>query len=313
MLTTTREVESFLEEYRRSRVIVEATIRAILNRALEFERKFQKPFYEFTIDEILEMYKSTHTISDRSLQNTNLTLKHASRWIADKKGLDIKSMYEEITKELIQGCVDIKRRKSMILTKDDLTEIQGELLNWTDKGILQMLFLGAGSNWLKELTFFDMSQVSRKEGVVYFRTGKTIPITKEDYELINNACLEEELISFGSTARISKVQSHGFFKQRFNALSANDDPTNIQDLERRFRFIQRRLLLISKDLGMQLTSGGIQTGGLLHHLKQGMEKSGMAFREYTKTQEAKELARRYDIITEFYSQILIEKFEEYFL
>ena len=313
MLTTTREVESFLEEYGRSRVIVEATVRALLNRALEFERKFQKPFYEFTIDEILEMYKSTHTISDRTLQNTNLTLKHASRWIADKKGLDVKSMYEEITKELIQGCVDTKRRKSMILTKDDLIEIQGELLNWTDKGILQMLFLGAGSNWLKELTFFDMSQVSKKEGVVYFRTGKTIPITEEDYELINNACLEEELISFGSTARISKVQSHGFFKQRFNALSANDDPTNIQDLERRFRFIQRRLLLISKDLGVQLTSGGIQTGGLLHYLKQGVEKSGMAFREYTKTQEAKELARRYDIITEFYSQILIEKFEEYFL
>jgi hypothetical protein len=313
MLTTTREVESFLEEYGHSRVIIEATVRASLNRALEFEKKFQKPFYEFNIDEILEMYKSTHTISDRSLQNTNLTLKHATRWMADKKGLDVKSMYEEVTKELIQGCVDTKRRKSMILTKADLKEIQGELLNWTDKGILQMLFLGAGSNWLKELTFFDMSQVSKKEGVVYFRTGKTIPITEEDYELINNACLEEELISFGSTARISKVQSHGFFKQRFNALSANDDPTNIQDLERRFRFIQRRLLLISKDLGVQLTSGGIQTGGLLHHLKQGVEKSGMAFREYTKTREAKELARRYDIVTEFYSQILIEKFEEYFL
>ena len=313
MLTTELEVESFLEEYKRSRVIIEGTVRASLNRALEFERKLQKPFYEFTTDEILEMYKSTHAISDRSLQNTNLTLKHAARWLADKKGLSIESPYEKVTKELMLGCVDTKRKKNMVLTKDDLIEIQGELLNWTDKGILQMLFLGAGSNWLKELTFFDMSQVSRKEGLIYFRTGKIIPITEEDYVLIKNACDEEELISFGTTSRISKVKSYSFYKQRFNALSDNGDPTDEQDLERRFRFIQRRLLLISKDIGVQLTSGGIQTGGLLHHLKQGVEESGMTFREYVKTKEAKDLARRYDILTELYSQMLVDKFEEYFL
>lgn len=313
MYATEREVEAFLNEYSRSRVIIEATVRASLNRALEFESKFQKPFYEFTVDEVLEMYKSMHAISDRSLQNTNLTLKHAARWMLDKKKLNNKSPYEDVTKELMQSCVDTNKKKNMVLTKDDLEEIQGQLLNWTDKGILQMLFLGAGSNWLKELTFFDMSQVSRKEGLIYFRTGKTIPITEEDYELIKNACAEEELISFGETSRISKVKSYGFYKQRFNALSDNRDPNDEQDMERRFRFIQRRLLLISKDIGMQLTSGGIQTGGLLHHLKQGVEESGLTFREYVKTQEAGDLARRYDILTSLYSQILIDKFEEYFL
>lgn len=313
MLTTKREMECFLAEYKRSRVIIEGTIRASLNRALEFEKKFQKPFYDFTVDEILEMYKSTHSISDVTLQNVNLTLKHATRWMIDKKKLSIESPYEKVTKELILGCVDTKRKKNMVLTKDDLEEIQGELLNWTDKGILQMLFLGAGSNWLKELTFFDMSQVSRKEGLAYFRTGKAIPITEEDYVLIKNACDEEDLISFGETSRISRVRSYGFYKQRFNALSANDDPADEQDLERRFRFIQRRLLLISKDIGVQLTSGGIQTGGLLHHLKQGVEESGLTFREYVKTKEAKELARRYDLLSDLYGQMLVDKFEEYFL
>ena len=313
MLTTESQMELFLTEYKRSRVIAETSVRAILNRALDFERRFQKAFYEFTIDEVLEMYKASHAISDRSLQNTNLILKHAARWMIDTKKLSIKSTYEDITKEVIQGCVDTKRKAGFILTKEELEEIQNDLLNWTDKGILTMLFLGAGSNWLKELTFFDMSQVSRKEGLIYFKTGKVIPITEEDYELIRKACTEEELMSFGETARISKVKSHGFFKQRFNALSANDNPNNEQDAERRFRFIQRRLLLISKDLGVQLNSGGLQTSGLLHHLKQGVEESDVTFREYVKSKEAKELARRYDIMSELYSQILIEKFERYFL
>ena len=313
MFTTELEVEKFLNEYKRSRVVVETTLRATLNRALGFERKFQKPFYEFTIEEISEMYKSMHTISDRSLQNVNLFLKHAARWMIDAKKLINKSAYEDITKELILNCVDTNKRKDMILTRNDLRGIQADLLNWTDKGILTMLFLGAGSNWLKELTFFDMSQVNKKEGLIYFRTGKIIPITEEDYELIKNACDEDELISFGETSRISKVHSHGFFKQRFNALSDSDNPTNERDLERRFRFVQRRLMLISKDLGIRLTSGGLQTSGLLHHLKQGIEKSELTFREYIKTKEAKDLARRYDIMSELYVQILVDKFEKYFL
>lgn len=312
MLTTEREVEKFLEEYKHSRVFIESTVRAILNRALEYERKFQKPFYMFDIEEVIKMYEATHTVSDKTLQNTNLTLKHASRWIIDAKKLNIKSAYEDITKDMIQKCVDAEKKDSLILTKNDLVDIRGELLNWTDRGILTMLFLGAGSNWLKELTFFDMSQVSRKEGLIYFKTGKTIPITEEDYELIKNACVEEELISFGETSRISRVQSHGFFKQRFNALSANDNPNDEQDLERRFRFIQRRLLLISKDIGLRLTSSGLQTSGLLYYLKQGVNESGLTFREYVKTKEAKELARRYDILSNLYGQILIEKFEGYF-
>ena len=267
MYTTELEVENFLDEYKRSRVIVETTVRAILNRAIEFEAKFQKPFYEFTIDEILEVYKSAHAISDRSLQNVNLTLKHASRWIIDQKKLNLKSTYEDMTKELIQECVDTQRKASLILTKDDLESIQGELLNWTDKAILFLLFEGVGGHMLKELMFMDWDQVSRKELKVYFRSGKTIDITAEQYELLRCAFQEEELISFGTTSRVSKVKSLGIYKARFNSLSDNDNIMDSNDVERRYRFCQRRLMLISKDLGVTITSGSIQESGFLHYIK----------------------------------------------
>ena len=312
MYTTELEVERFLEEYKRSRVIVETTVRALLNRALEFEKKFKKSFYEFTIDEILEMYKSTHTISDRSLQNTNLTLKHATRWMLDKKGLDIENPYEVITKELILSCVDVKRKKNMILTKDDLMEIQSELLNWTDKAIIFLLFEGIGGYMLKELMFMDWEQVSRKDLKIYFRSGKMIDITTEEYELLRNAFQEEELISFGTTNRVSKVKSLGMYKARFNSLSDNDDITDAGDVERRYRFCQRRLMLIAKDLGIKITSGSIQESGFLHYIKEGMQKSGLDFLSYIKTEECKSLARRYDLYTGLYVQIVKEKFYQYF-
>lgn len=312
MLTTELEVESFLNEYKRSRVIIEATVRASLNRALEFEKRFQKPFYEFTVDEILEMYKSMHAISDRSLQNINLTLKHAARWMADKNGLNVKSVYEEVTKELILNCVDTKKKKNMLLTKDDLVKIQNELLNWTDKAILTLLFEGVGGYMLKELMFMDWDQVSRKDLKVYFRSGKVINITSEEYELLRNAFQEEELISFGTTSRVSKVKSLGIYKSRFNSLSDNDDITDLADVDRRYRFCQRRLILISKDLGINITSGSIQESGFLHYIKEGMQKSGLDFLQYIKTEECKYLARRYDLYTNLYVQIVKEKFLQYF-
>jgi hypothetical protein len=312
VLTTEREVESFLNEYSRSRVIIETTVRASLNRALEFEKKFQKPFYDFTVDEILEMYKSTHAISDRSLQNTNLTLKHAARWILDQKGLSTQSPYEEVTKELILGCVDTKKKKNLILTKEDLMEIQGELLNWTDKAILFLLFEGVGGYMLKELLFMDWDQVSRKDLKIYFRSGKTIDITAEEYELLRNAFQEDELISFGTTSRVSRVKSLGIYKARFNSLSDNDNIADAGDVERRYRFCQRRLMLIAKDLGINITSGSIQESGFLHYIKEGMRRSGLEFLQYIKTEECKALARRYDVYTDLYVQIVREKFLQYF-
>jgi hypothetical protein len=230
----------------------------------------------------------------------------------DRKKLNIKSAYENMTKELIQECVDTQRKASLILTKDELEEIQSELLNWTDKAILFLLFEGVGGHMLKELMFMDWDQVSQTDLKIYFRSGKTIDITAEQYELLRYAFQEEELISFGSTNRISRVKSLGIYKARFNSLSDNDNITDAGDIERRYRFCQRRLMLISKDLGVAITSGSIQESGFLHYIKEGMQSSGLDFLQYIKTEECKALARRYDLYTDLYVQVVKDKFFKYF-
>jgi hypothetical protein len=271
-----------------------------------------KPFYEFTTYEALEMYESAHAVSVVSLQNTNLILKNASRWMKYQKGDITDSSYEKITKDMLETVIDIDKRNRLILSKEDIDDISNQLLNWTDQAILLMLFKGVGGYMLEELTFMQWEQVSYSELKIYFKNGKMIDITKPEYEVLKNGFNEDELISFGTTSRVSKVRSLGLYKARFNSLSNNDNPDDKSDVERRYRFIQRRLALISSDLGVKLTSGGIQTSGLLWHLQQGMKETGMTFREFTRSEKAGELARRYDILSEYYSQILLEKFEQYF-
>ena len=71
-------------------------------------------------------------------------------------------------------------------------------------------------------------------------------------------------------------------------------------------------MLISQDLGISLTSGSVQDSGFLHYIKEGVKNSGLSFLEYIKTEECKYLARRYDLYTDLYVQIIKEKFYQYF-
>lgn len=312
MLTSQNTVEEFIKEYQKSRVIAIASVRATLNRAIEFEKKFSKAFYEFTEDEVITMYKAVNAISIRSLQNLNLILKHAARWILHNQKKDIYNIYDNITKNILQQCVNEKKKSDLLITKEQLIDIQNDLLNYTDKAILFLLFEGVGGYKLKELMFLNLDQVIHNNLKVYFRNGKTIDITPEDYELLRHAFNEDELISFGSTSRMSKVKSLGLYKARFNSLSDNDDITNDGDVERRYRFAQRRLILISKDFNITLTSSGIQESGFLHYIKEGIQTSGLDFLEYIKTDECKALARRYDLYTDLYVQVVKDKFYKYF-
>ncbi len=312
MYTSEKEIEDFLVEYKRSKVIIETTARAALNRAIEFEYKFNKPFHLFTVEEALAMYESAHAVSVVSLQNTNLLLKNASKWFRHKNGGTIDSAYEKITKDMLETVIDTEKQRSMMLSREDVDDIKANLLNYTDKAIVEALFLGFGSLWLRELSFFTMSQIDTSDYTVYFKTGKSIPIDRETYELFKAACEEDELISFGSTARVAKVDSYGIYKLRANALTTNPDWDNERDMERRYRFLLRRLALISKDLGVKVSPTGLQSSGLLWHLQQGIKETGMTFREFVKTEAAVELARRYDILTAFQSQVLIQKYETYF-
>ena len=313
MYTNEQEIEDFLQEYRRSRVIIETTTRATLNRAVKFEYRFNKPFYQFTIEEALKMYESVHAISVVTLQNNNLVLKHAVRWFAYQYKKEVGNTYEEMTKDQLSTVVDIEKQKSLILSREDINNLKDNLLNKIDQAIVEMLFQGAGGQWLKELTFLDRHQVDRERLMIYFKTGKNLPVTNEICELLLEAFAEDELVSFGSTTRVSKVAGNSLYKVRCNALSDNSDYHSEEDVQRRYRFAQRRLLLISKDLGIRLKASGLQASGLLHYIRLGMEETGLSFREFVKSDMAKKLAQRYDIRSELYSQILIDKFEAYFI
>ena len=313
MYTTERQVEEFINEYKRSRVIAETTVRAVLKRAQEYEDKYKKPFYNFTENEILSMFKDAHVISNMSLQNWNNILKHASKWITYKEHVQANNnTYEVITKDKVKQCVDSDKKDKLMISREDLTILHEDLLNWTDMAILELLFRGVGGKWLRELCYLDKSQVSQKEMIIYFKDGKTIPIDNRCYKMLQAAFNEEEMMSYAEEPKVIVVKSVGIYKIRANTLYSNDDAKNELDAERRYRWLQRRLMMIRDYTGVPMTSNTIQNSGLLHYLQDGVNRTGMSFREYAYSEEGKRLAMRYDILSDYAPATLIEKFKQYF-
>jgi hypothetical protein len=202
------DLNEFLEEYLRSRFVSEPSVKAVLKRAVDNEGIHKKEFYKFSKQEILSMFKNSGAISIVTLQNWNLILEHASKWFIDKHKLSLKNEYEYITKADLIPCVNSEKRDSMILSRDQLTDIQNELPNQTDIAILELLWLGAGGQWLKELTYLIPDQVSLKHMKIYFKTGKAISIDDRAYVLLQRAFNETELMSYNINTQ--KIKGRDF-------------------------------------------------------------------------------------------------------
>ena len=117
--------EAFIKEYLRSKVIIETSLYAIFKKVKPFERELDKDVSEFTKDEILEMLKTFKSKSANSLLNHVVVLKHYSRWMTGVIG---KNAYEDICKADVMDLVDSDA--STILTREDVNEIEYQLLNW---------------------------------------------------------------------------------------------------------------------------------------------------------------------------------------
>lgn len=312
MYTTESQKEEFLKEYFRSRVISETMVKAVMNRALENEEIFKKPFYSFTKDEIIQMYTSAKVKSNRTLQNWNLTLKHASRWFLNQQNRDTNNEYELITRDDVNKCVDIDAVNQMLITREQLETIQDDLLNYTDKAILSLLFLGVGGDMLKEITFLTSDQLSSEDNKIYFRNGKIIILSDRDYSIIKNAFEEDTLISYSVNSSTISVSTGSIYKIRSNTLTENNNPNDDEDCMRRMRWLHRRVTIMSNYLGIKMTPKSINASGFWHMAHEKMKKNGVDdFREYINTDSGRRLAWNYGFKSEYYTVTLLDKFRRY--
>lgn len=290
--------EQFIKEYMQSKVVIETSIYAIFKKAAIFEEKFQKDAAEFTRDEILLMLNAFNSKSVNSLLNYVIILKHYSRW---KTGTIGDNNYEEITKSDVESLIN----KGKILTEDDIYEIEDQLLNWSDKAILLLLWIGVSGPSMMDIYTLSENNVDFENKIININ-GNEYPLTDELNYVLPKAFDEDELMSYGTTMRVIPVKGKGrIYKERPNSLGVNTNDAI-------FRYFYRKIRIFREYLDIPgLTMKDIQKFGLLHYLQLGMKERNLSLREFLRTKQGERLAKRYgfddywvDSISSKYSQYL---------
>lgn len=289
--------ESFIKEYLRSKVIAETSLYAILRKTEPFEIEFGKDASDFTKDEIIDMFARFKAKSINSLLNYCVILKHYSRFV--KNGIG-SNAYELIEKADMVGLVD--KDAKILLTREDLDEIEEQLLNWSDKAIVELLWEGIAGLSMNDI--FSVSQECIRGDILYVN-GKEYPITDRLKELLPKAFKEEEIMSYGESAKIIEVNGKGrIYKERGNTRGV-DTPDS------RFRYFYRRIQMFRDYLDIPgLTMKNIQSSGLWHYLQLGMKEKNLGLREFLKTKQGESLAKKYGF-GDYWVDNICMKYEQY--
>ena len=295
--------EEFISYYLRSRVIGENTPRTIFAFTEKFERLKGKDVSTFTKEEILEMLKAKKYRSVYSVQNTTVLLKHYTEY-AKGMGREFieNNNYKDITKDEMQACLDENAVNSLVLSREDVNDIQDNMLNYTDKAILECLFSGIAGHHLIDLTSLSYKSLNQKTKQLRLTDGRIVPISQKLCDLLIRAFEETEMVSYGETMRVSKMSGVGnLYKEKANAYKEANE-------ERKFRWVLRRVVIWREHFSIPvLTMKTISLSGLVHAVKEGMNETGLSLRDYLKSEYGKQLATIWGFKAFDYVNVIYEK------
>lgn len=290
--------ETFIKEYLRSKVIAETSLYAIFKKTEDFEEKLNKDVSKFTRDEILDMLAKFKAKSINSLLNYTIVLKHYSRFVFGVVGTNA---YESIGKADVADMVD--KNANILLTREELDDVEVQLLNWVDKAIIELLWNGVAGKNMEDIYSVSEDCV---QGNILRVNEKEFPMTDRLRELLPKAFAETELMSYGNTMRVIEVNGKGkIYKERPNA-------RGIDTPDIRFRWVYRKIQIFRDYLDMPgLTMKNIAASGLWHYLQLCMEKTKLDLRTFLRTKEGKELAMRYGFSESYYIDNICQKYEQH--
>ena len=296
--------EGFIKDYMRSRVVAQTSLYSLFRKVEPYEEELGKDCSCFSVEEILKMYKEFGARSHHVLLNYNVILKAYCAWMRHYHNVDSEIAYEHITAEIARGLIpdDAKR----VLTRKDVTEIEDQLYNFTDQAIIEALFEGLSGNSMRDLTGVELYMIDHKAKQLVLDDGRVFDLTDRLCHLLTEACQEDKYVCYGDTLRVKKLIGHNkLYKERDNAHAADSD-------DRSFRWVYRKIMNYRKFIGIDgLTMKNLQTAGMTHYLKLGMESTGLGLKEYLLTTNGQKLMDKYNYFSEHRVDNVIARYKQF--
>lgn len=295
--------EGFIEDYLRSRIIQKTSLYGLFRKIEPYEERWGKDVSEFTNQEALTMYKQFESRSVYTLMNNNTILKSYYAWRQYHYGIGNPSAYEKISIDDLRPLVD--KQASRVLSREEIIEIEDQLLNVTDAAIVQALFEGIAGSSMRDITSLNDKMLDKENQCLIFPDGRIFEISERLVDLLEKAFQEDIYICYGETLRTKQLIGDGkLFKERDNAHAADSD-------DRRFRAVYRKIQVIRDYVGIkELTMKGLATSGMTYYLRKCLSETGMELREFLHTEDGEKLMDRYGFQSSFKIQNVVHKFQD---
>ena len=296
--------EGFIKDYMRTRVVALTSLYSLFRKVEPYETKLQKDCSEFDEEEILKMYREFQARSYHVLLNYNVILKAYCAWKRHYYGLKNDIAYENITTEMVRSLIPEEAKR--VLTREEITEIEDQLYNWTDQAIIEALFEGLSGNSMRDLTGIKLSMINQKEKQLILPDGRVFDLTDRLCDLLVKACREDEYICYGDTLKVKTlIGTDKIYKERDNAHAADSD-------DKFFRWVYRKIMNCRKFVGIDgLTMKNLQTAGMVHYLKLGMAQTGLEIKEYLLTDEGEKLMDKYNYFSNHRVDNVVARYKQF--
>ena len=296
--------EGFINDYMRSRVVARTSLYGLLRKTEPFEERNNKDCSQFDKQEVLRMYEEFKAKSVYVLMNYNTILKAYCAWRRYYHKDRTTEAYDEITIELLKPCIPADSMK--FLSREEVTEIEDQLYNWTDKAILECLWEGISGPSMNDLVSITRNMVDSKEKSIYFSDGRKIQLTSRLYEFLIKSFDEIEYMCYGETLRVKKLNGVGsLYKERDNAYAADSN-------DKAFRWVYRKIQNFREHVGIPgLTMKNIHISGMYYYLCKGMQETGLDLKSFLRSEDGKQLAGKYGFHAESYIDNLTHRFKDF--
>ena len=160
--------EEFISEISLEALGTELILTALFKRFGRFEEEWDKDCCNFTIHEIVTVYKMICSTSLASLSVRNGYLSRYTRFMMARSMVrDGQNHYEEIDDEILKGCLNIGKMDLSVVSREDLENAIIGMDNPGDQFVALAIFEGIGVSGVAMSEFYDLSMDNFEGNVVH--------------------------------------------------------------------------------------------------------------------------------------------------
>lgn len=282
----------------------EEMLSVIFRRTEEFEMEYSKDVCNFSVNEIIDMYKQMNIVSVDRLKSYHCILNFYAVWCLNERLInDNQNHFSEINGSILNNFTNKFALNSKIITREQLLQIINQITNPRDQFTMIALFEIGKSKDFQELINLEMADIKNNE--ILFPSGRKAKVSDKFIEYAAKA--NETLEYIGPAGKVVPLIENGkIIKKSKNTYNDSD----FNEGRRIYYSLKRIVDLLG--LSKWITPNALVESGKIHMIKELAKQHNITPEEVVmRVDLLAEIEHQYSCSMHKSRQSFIKKYKEY--